>query len=161
MFVNSLQIMKWYFASRVRHKETINKIADFLKFQNQQVVSEWSKLGSLKPYNENSDKSTSFAKNVGNSLKDTDIFVLIVDEAGTDIFVELGIVIGRWLENNKIRIYIVGKFNDRSLMHFHPAIKQIDKLSDVFSIECPKLLTQENAKIINSFETLLNTNTKY
>jgi len=144
--------MKWYFASRMRHKESIDKIVNFLKSQNHEIVYEWSKLGSLKPYNENSDKASSVANEISLSLKDVDIFVLITDEAGTDMFIELGIVIGRWLDNNKTKIYAVGKFNDRSLMHFHPAIKRVDKLSDIFSKECPELLTQGDAALLTSFD---------
>ncbi|MAH46259.1 hypothetical protein CMI37_10540 [Candidatus Pacearchaeota archaeon] len=138
----------------MRHKESIEKIINFLKSQDQQVVYEWSKLGSLKPYNENSNKSSLVAKEIGDALKNVDIFILVADEAGTDMFIELGIVIGRWLDNNKTKIYAVGKFNDRSLMHFHPAIKQVDKLSDVFSIECPELLTQEGAALLTSFDPM-------
>lgn len=145
--------MKWYFASRMRHREFIDKIVNFLKSQNHSVVYNWSKLGSLKPYHENSDKSSLVAREISNTLKDVDIFVLIADEAGTDMFIELGIVIGRWLDDNKTKIYVVGKFNDRSLMHFHPAIKRLDKLSDVFSIECPEFLTQEGAELLNSFDS--------
>ncbi len=143
--------MKWYFASRMRHKESIEKIVDFLKSQDHQVVYEWSKLSQLEPYNGNPEKSSSVAKEISVALKDLDIFVLITDEAGTDMFIELGIVIGKWLDNNKTKIYAVGKFNDRSLMHFHPAIRRVGKLSDVFSIECPELLTQEDAASITSF----------
>ncbi|MFT4311421.1 MAG: hypothetical protein ACMXX7_02235 [Candidatus Woesearchaeota archaeon] len=137
--------MKWYFASRIRHKESINEIVNFLKSQNQEIVYEWTKIGSLKPYKENSTKASLISKEISTSLKNVEIFVLIADKAGTDMFIELGIVLGRWLENKKIKIYVVGKFNDRSLMHFHPAIKRVNKLKEVFSIECPKLLTQSNA----------------
>ena len=144
--------MKWYFASRMRHKESIDKIVNFLKSQNHEVVYEWSKLSSLKPYKENSNKASLVAKEISISLKNVDVFVLISDEAGTDMFIELGIVLGRWLNNSKTKIYSVGKFNDRSLMHFHPAIKRVDKLSDVFSIECPELLTQGDAALLTSFD---------
>ncbi len=144
--------MKWYFASRMRHKESIEKIVNFLKSQNHKVVYEWSKLGTLKPYVENSNKSSLVAKEISLALRDVDIFVLITDETGTDMFIELGIVIGRWLDNNKTKIYAVGKFNDRSLMHFHPAITRVDKLSDVFTLECPELLTQGGAALLTSFD---------
>jgi hypothetical protein len=134
----------------MRHKETIDKITNFLKSQNHEIVYEWSKLDSLKPYNENSNRTSSIANEISLSLKNVDIFVLITDEAGTDMFIELGIVIGRWLDNNKIKIYAVGKFNDRSLMHFHPAIKRVNKLSDIFSKECPELLNQSDAAFLTS-----------
>lgn len=124
--------MKWYFASRTRHIETIDKIINFLKSNNHVIVHEWTKLGQIKPYLENSDESSLVAKEISLALRNIDVFVLIADREGTDVFVELGIAIGRWLENNKIKIYAVGEFNDRSLMHFHPAIRRVDKLNDVF-----------------------------
>lgn len=144
--------MNWYFASRKRHQEAISKISDFLKSNNQQIVYDWSKVDSLKPYNANSDKSSLVADKIGSSLKNTDIFVLISDEGGTDMFIELGIAIGRWMSNPKIKIYCVGKYNSRSLMHFHPAIIRVDKLVNVFSAECPEILTPEFISFINSLE---------
>lgn len=135
--------MKWYFASRIRHKDNISRIIKLLQSQNHEVVYDWSKLGSLKPYKDNSHQASLIAEEISVALKNVDIFVLISDEFGTDMFIELGLVIGNWLDNKKIKIYAVGNFNNRSLMHFHPAIKQVDNLSDVFSLECPELLTQE------------------
>ena len=144
--------MEWYFASRRRHKEFIDKIVNFLESQNHSVVYEWSKLGRLKPYHKNSDKSSLVAREIGNALKDVDIFVLISDEAGTDMFIELGIVIREWMQNKKIKIYIVGKFNDRSLMHHHPSIKRVNKIRDVFSIECPEILNNRDlSSLIDSY----------
>ena len=126
----------------MRHRRFISEVIDFLKSKNHSVVYDWSKLEPLKPYKDNVDKTTLVAKDISLALQDVDVFVLIADEAGTDMFVELGIVIGKWLENQKIRIYIVGKNNDRSLMHFHPAIKRFDKLSEVFAIELPGFLEE-------------------
>lgn len=141
--------MNWYLASRTRHQKTITDIVNLLKSKNHHVVYEWSKLDLLQPYNENSEKSSLVANEISTALSDVEVFVLISDEAGTDMFVELGIVIRQWMENNKIKIYIVGKFNDRSLMHFHPAIKRVNKLSDVFSIEYPELLNQNTDTIFD------------
>ena len=145
--------MKWYFASRTKQKESINRIVNFLKSQNHSVVYDWSKLDSLEPYQDNSDKCSNIANEISKALLDTDIFVLISDEGGTDMFIELGIAIGKWLQNKNIKIYAIGKFNNKSLMHYHPGIKRLNKLSDVFSIECPKLLTQGDAALLTSFDS--------
>lgn len=150
--------MKWYFASRMRHKESIDKIVGFLESCNHSVVYNWSKLDSLEPYKENSNKSSLVAEEISDALKDVDIFVLIADESGTDMFIELGIVIGRWLDNKKIKIYAVGEFNNRSLMHFHPAVKRLDRLSDVFSTECPEVLTQKGSIILAAFDSKIYSN---
>ena len=100
--------------------------------------------------------SSLVAKDISAALKEVDIFVLITDKAGTDMFIELGIAIGIGLDNDKTKIYAVGKFNDRSLMHFHPIIRRVDKLSDVFNIECPEILTPESTALLSSFEIYYN-----
>ncbi len=144
--------MKWYFASRTRHQNSIDNIVDFLKTQNESIVFEWSKLGVLTPFKENFEQSARIAEQISSALKEAEIFVLISDEAGTDMFIELGIALGNWLQNKKVKIYAIGKFNDRSLMHFHPAIRQVEKLSDVFKIENPNLLGQPGAEVIINFD---------
>lgn len=144
--------MKWYFASRTRHRDFISKLVNFLESENHSVVYDWSKE-SPEPYQKNSDKSSEVANDISEKLKDVDIFVLISDEAGTDMFIELGIIIREWMQNKKIKIYIVGKFNDRSLMHYHPAIKRLKKMKDVFSIECPDILNnKELSNLIDLFD---------
>ena len=142
--------MKWYFASRMRHKNKISEINEFLKGKNQEIAFEWSSLDSLKPYSENSEKASLIAENISLSLKKTDVFVLISDKEGTDMFIELGIIIGDWLENSRSRIYVVGKFNNRSLMHFHPSIKRVDSLIDVFFAE-QVFLSEKDKLFLNTF----------
>lgn len=132
--------MKWYFASRMKHKEMINEIINHLKKHGHEVVYEWSIFGSLKPYKDNAEVCSRVASEISKALKDVDVFVLLSDEAGTDMFVELGIVISN---NNGARVYAVGEFNDRSLMHFHPLIKRVEKISDVFRKECPEIVKED------------------
>lgn len=144
--------MKWYFASRMRHKETINKIIDFLKNNNQEISYEWSKFESLKPYNQNKEKASNIANKISDSINQTDIFVLISDKEGTDMFIELGIAIGKWLNDNKTKIYVVGEFNNRSLMHFHPAITRVKTIKNILDIELPKISYDEEFKKIAKLE---------
>ncbi len=142
--------MRWYFASRMRHKDSITLIVDFLKSHNHIIVYEWSKGESLQPYATNSHKSSVVAKEITDSLQDVDVFVLIADASGTDMFIELGVVIGRYAQRAKPKIYAVGEFNDRSLMHFHPAITRVDTLREVFVKECPDILIKEGASFLST-----------
>ncbi|MFP4401833.1 MAG: hypothetical protein ACLFPL_01240 [Candidatus Nanoarchaeia archaeon] len=127
--------MKWYFASRMRHKEKIQSITKQLKMQGEEIVFDWSELDVQKPYVENASQCLHIAHSIVSALKDVDVFVLISDVGGTDMFIELGVVIGEWMRNNNIRIYVVGEHNSRSLMHFHLGIIQVDDLQEVFEKE--------------------------
>ncbi len=123
--------MKWYFASRVRHQQKIVDVANFLDGIGEKVVSNWIKGRSLKPYDQNLKEVQLLAEEVVRSIMDSDIFVLISDPEGTDMFVELGICLNR----EEARIYIVGKHSRRSLMQLHPRIKHVDTLKEVFDLE--------------------------
>ncbi|MBT3298150.1 hypothetical protein HN385_04450 [archaeon] len=146
--------MEWYFASRVKHKDKVQDLSDFLKSHDHEVAYEWSKLGTLKPYHENSEQCSSIANDISSALKGVDVFVLISDQGGTDMFVEMGIAIGCYLHNYKTRIYAIGKFNDRSLMHFNTVIKRVDYLRDVFSMECPELLNKLDSSLLEYFDKM-------
>jgi len=129
--------MKWYFASRTRHQESISKINKVLLNNGHSVVFDWTELGVLKPFEENVHSCKTIAEDISRSIPHADIFVLISDAAGTDMFVELGIAIAQWTEYKKTKIYVVGKHNKRSLMHFHPSIIHADSLKEVLNKECP------------------------
>lgn len=118
--------MKFYFASRYRHKEKLLKISKFLEAKKHKVVSSWLYIQSLKPYEENQKQSRKMAAKIEKEIKNCDVFILISDKAGTDMFVESGIAIAL-----KKKIFVVGKWNKRSLMHFHPRIIHVDSLESL------------------------------
>ncbi len=132
--------MKWYFAARVRHKEKLIEVFDCLKSKGEEVISDWVYQGSLKPYHENLSEVQNLATSVTKAIKETDIFVLISDPAGTDMFIELGICLAR--DPESVRIYIVGEYSKRSLMQLHPAITHVADLKELFEkekIDCSNL----------------------
>ncbi len=131
--------MRWYFASRKKHKQTVGKIIEILKENNQDIIFDWAKLRDIKPYKENRKLCSELSNKISLALSDVEIFVLISDKEGTDMFIELGIAIANWLKNKSMRIYIVGKWNKRSLMHFHPAVIHVNDLKEVFYKECPDI----------------------
>ena len=118
--------MKFYFASRFRYKEKISEISKLLESKKHKVISSWINSPSLKPYEENEKECRLMAKNIESEIKKCDVFVLIDDRAGTDMFVELGIAISL-----KKKIYVVGKYGKRSLMHLHPQIKNMLSMDDL------------------------------
>ena len=135
--------MKWYIASRTRHKEKVKEWVNLLRSKGDDVVFDWTKADLLIPYDQNPKESSQIAKELSITIPNADIFVLISDAAGTDMFVELGIAIVNAQQMGKPKIYIVGEYNKRSLMHFHPAIIHTDTIEEVFSIECPEIINKK------------------
>lgn len=118
--------MKFYLASRYRNKEKLLKLAQLLAEGKHTVVSSWLGTGSLKPYEENRVHSRKMAAKITREVKACDVFVLLTDRAGTDMFIEFGLAVAF-----RKKVLLVGKWNKRSLMHFHPQIIQVDSLKDV------------------------------
>jgi len=142
--------MKWYFSSRTRHKDTIKSIGELLNKYNHKMNFNWTLLNKLTPYYKNEHLCEEIANKISSAIKDSDVFVLISDKEGTDMFIELGIAIKSFLQNNKPKIYIVGKYNKRSLMHFHPSINHVFSLKEVFNEECPEIKKDELMEIIKN-----------
>lgn len=127
--------MKWYFASRTRHRKKLIIIADYLKNNGQLVNSDWIYENLPKPFVKYPGRIGRFTNSVAKAILDSDIFVLISDRGGTDMFVELGICIARRASSKRPRIYIVGEHSKRTVMQLHPAIIHLKTLREVFKNE--------------------------
>ncbi|MEZ4103576.1 MAG: hypothetical protein R3B55_03455 [Candidatus Paceibacterota bacterium] len=121
--------MKFYFASRFKKKNELLRLRDSLEKEKHKVISSWIDAPSLKPYSDNKKKCSLMAKKIESEIKKCDVFVLLSDKSGTDMFVELGIAAAL-----KKKIYIIGKHNQRSLMHFHPLFKHVDSVEKLFEM---------------------------
>ncbi|MFB6088633.1 MAG: hypothetical protein ABEK36_02525 [Candidatus Aenigmatarchaeota archaeon] len=144
--------MQWYFASRTKYREKINELCNFLRKNGQKIVYDWTNKEPDKVYSNNPDKCSVISEKISNSLSGVDVFVLISDKGGTDMFIEMGIAIGCWMCDKNIRIYAVGKYNNRSMMHHHPAIKRVESLEEVFRRETPEILGKNLLKILEKFK---------
>lgn len=123
--------MKWYIASRVRHKDKLTQIAEVLKSKGETVTSDWIYRDFSKPYEENNETLQNFTKSVVKDISTADIFILISDPEGTDMFVELGIA----LHTGISKLYIVGPYSRRSIMQLHPNITHVGKIQDILDKE--------------------------
>lgn len=131
--------MKWYFSSRTRHKDVIKSVGKLLQEYNHSIIFDWTSSGELTPYSKNEGLCKEISKKISSSIKDSDVFVLISDSEGTDMFIELGIAISSYTKDKSPRIYIVGEYNKRSLMHFHPSIIHMNSLKEVLTKEIPDI----------------------
>jgi hypothetical protein len=130
--------MKWYFASRIRHKDTLQKVAEIIRRHGHELAFDWVVLPSLKPYSENSEACQQLAGQISEAIISTDVFVLISDAAGTDMFLETGLALATKANGHPLSIYNVGPYNQRSLMQFHPDLIPVNSLAEIFKIHLPE-----------------------
>ena len=124
--------MKWYVASRTRHQEKIRQIAQFLLDKNEEVVSQWIYTDTTTMQKQEAMAMSHFAQGIHDAIAQTDIFVLISDPEGADMFVELGIALAIREHASEMRVFVVGEHGKRSVMHHHPSITHVKSIKDVF-----------------------------
>ena len=123
--------MKFYIAARVNKKGEVKKIHKMLKDKGHRVLSTWVNEGQIKPYNKYLIKAKTRAIKCIDAIKKSDIFILVSDKTGAGMYTELGIAIASNLSKKKPKIYIVGKYINRSMFFFHPSVRQMKNLDEV------------------------------
>lgn len=130
--------MKIYIAARFRKRDFVEKLATKLEEIGHKTMSKWTKDPSIQPYEENKKLAEKYALRDIDSIKDSDIFVLISDRSGTGMYTELGEAIFSNRFFGKPTIYVVGKYTSGSIQFFLPFVKRLNTIEDLFKIIGPK-----------------------
>lgn len=123
--------MKIYIASRFHKKEEVKKLYKLLKAKGHKISSDWTLHKRIKPYKENQEIAGKYAAEDVEGVKNSDVFIMISDNAGTGLYTELGVAIASHIEFGKPKIYIVGDHKDRSMFCFHPSINLKNNIAGV------------------------------
>jgi nucleoside 2-deoxyribosyltransferase len=59
-------------------------------------------------------------------VKDADVLIIIGDQAGTGMYVELGIALA-----TNTRVYSIGDYNDITVFHFLAQVSRLDSFEEV------------------------------
>ncbi|MEK9207501.1 MAG: hypothetical protein AAB922_03405 [Patescibacteria group bacterium] len=66
-------------------------------------------------------------------VRNSDIFVLLTNEDGIGMYVELGMAIMSKIHKGKPRrVYVIGNKLGRSMFFFHPSVRRRKTIEDVF-----------------------------
>lgn len=127
--------MKWYIAARLSERDAVRQTLDILRKRGEEVAYDWTNISGVKPYSENITKCERISGDILKALEETEIFILLSDESGTDMFIELGIALERKRRGERIRIYTVGDYNTSSLMLLNESIKRVNSLEEILREE--------------------------
>jgi len=119
--------MKFYIAARFKLKDQVKRIYCLLRERGHEIAYDWTEEGLIKPYSENEDLARDIAIKSLNASESCDVFVLISDEAGTDMYGELGSAIA----SRKPQVYVIGESLDRSKFFFHSRVKRMKSIDEV------------------------------
>lgn len=116
--------MKFYIASRTARAKDIQNIrASLLKLGHK--VEDWTLFPTIKrPYIES--EVAPIAEKELQAIKDADILILLGDEGGTGMYVELGYALA-----TNTKIYCVGNHNDLTVFQYLPQVTRVDSFEEV------------------------------
>lgn len=123
--------MKIYIATRFNRKKEVQQLAELLKDNGHQIIADWTKHPPIKPYQKNQSLSEKFSILAINGIKKSDIFILLSDQSGTGMYVELGAAITNYLQSGKPKIFVVGDYNDRSMFFYHPSVNRLSSIQEL------------------------------
>lgn len=150
--------MKIYVASKVEDKEEVKKLMKKLRGMGYEITRDWTQEEHvIRPYHINPDiglksetesfekidleltkeeiekESEKIAKEDLEAVINSDVFVVLVSkDVATGYNIELGVAIRNKILFGKPEIFLVGPYSNRSAMYFHPLIKRIDSVKDLF-----------------------------
>ena len=126
--------MRIYVASRFSDKKRVNEIFRKLEKKGHEISHDWTKHHPIKPYSKNAEKSRIYSMQDIDGILNSDVFILLTDESGTGMYIELGAAIILKMMHHKPDIYVVGKHRKEQLFFFHPTVKTFETIEEV--IEC-------------------------
>ena len=98
------------------------------------MVSDWIKDPSIQPYEKHQKLATKYSLRDIDSIKNSDVFVLISDKSGTGMYTEFGEAIFSNRFFGKPTIYVIGKYSSGSIQFFLPFVKRLDTVKDLLKI---------------------------
>jgi len=125
--------MKFYVASRIKNRDFVKKIHQEIINKGHTFTSGWVNQKNIIPYEKHKQDSSKLAIECIKQINDCDVFILISDENGAGMYTELGIALQLSNQKNKPKIYIIGKYNERSVFFFHPLIIRVKTLEEIFT----------------------------
>jgi len=122
-----------YVASRYSLKETVAKIYKELENIGFRIPRDWTHHPPIKPYDQNAELAKQYSTMDLEAASNCDVFIIITDEAGTGMYVELGAAILSSIIRGKPRIYAVGEHTSRIMFYYHPVVNKRSRIEEVYN----------------------------
>jgi hypothetical protein len=123
---------KAYVASRTAKREEVRKIQKKLESMGFEIARDWTICPSAKPYRDNTQTSREYSVEDIKAVGKSDVFIIISDEAGTGMYVELGAAILSNIKLGRPKIFVIGPFNDNLMFYFHDVVSRMEDTEQVF-----------------------------
>lgn len=127
---------KFYIASRVRDKDVSKSLEASLKQKGYDSVTYWLGRENIQqPLSSNQDYAREIAVEALRAVAECEIFILLSDEGGTGMYVELGAALAKSLTDADMQIFVVGEHDGASsVFTYHPSVILVSDTAKLISI---------------------------
>ena len=116
--------MKFYIASRTARATEVQRFRAALEELGHEVY-DWTMFASIKrPYEETEVAPIALAEL--QAIENVDVFILLGDEGGTGMYVELGYALA-----TGAKVYCVGNHNDVTVFQYIPQVIRVQSFDDL------------------------------
>jgi hypothetical protein len=135
---------KAYVAGRITRQDEVHEIVDRLKAAGIEITREWmwsttevtsdaqASAYRKRSYAEPQEKYRLEAKEDIDAVLAANLFIILTDENGTSMYVEMGAALASCLITGEpSSIYAIGPHFDRMVMYQHPLVKWVSNIEEV------------------------------
>lgn len=123
--------MRVYVSSRFDNTEQVREVNKMVLAKGWELAFDWTQFQKIDVI-KNISISRSRSSTEIISILDSHAFILINCDDGCGMYVELGAAITSCLKTGHPLIYVTGDHLDRSIFFYHPAVKVMENIEDIF-----------------------------
>ncbi len=118
--------MKLFVSGKIGDEALTREIMEGLKNGGHEITLDWTRIGHLKPYDENPSASAKAAVLEVQGVKEADALVLVAHDRGIGMYVELGVALGTGKP-----VYLLSSRPSRTMFFHHPLVARVTSLSEL------------------------------
>jgi nucleoside 2-deoxyribosyltransferase len=121
--------MKLFIAGKVGKEEEARKVMEMVREAGHEITFDWTSIPHLRPYEKNEEMSKNAAILEAQAASKCDALILLADEKGVGMYVELGIA----LANGK-PVFVIGGEGIPTMFLFHPLVQRVKTVREALSL---------------------------
>ena len=118
--------MKIFVSGKIGQDSDVRAVMAALRNQGHEITFDWTAIEHLRPYEENSRASSKAATLEVDGVRRADLLVLLTDDRGVGMFVELGAALA--LDKP---VYVVSRPPARTMFFFHPLVTVVSSIDEL------------------------------
>lgn len=130
--------MRFYIASRTAKIKEVKEIYNQIREKGYEISYDWTKIPNIgRPFDQIPEITKGHVKKIIKGIRDSDVFIMISDKEGTDMYGELASAISFNSMNKKPKVFVLGSNLSPSVFPFHPSVKikrSIEEILEEFSL---------------------------